>query len=316
MKSLKFYIIALSALLVFVCCSSSGGALAPQQEVALDYTSSDLWYELPTEAKYPADVFYVLPTSLADWVDESGEVQHYADVYNEQQRAAMAVSYELGQQIFGADNCNYYAPYYRQVTLDTWLDWSLVEERLPNAMIDVNDAFDYYMEHFNNGRPFILAGFSQGAKCIQELMKGLSEAEYSRMIAAYSCGFSVVESDLVSYKTIKAAQSADDLGVTICYNSAESEEGMTPILPPSAICINPVSWSTGEEPAQLEEGVTVHINKEQMVLFVEGYDSADYYRPALSSYFPIGNYHSQELIFYQDYLTANVADRVEAYMAQ
>ena len=33
---------------------------------------------------------------------------------------------------------------------------------IPKA--DVFAAFDYYIKHYNNGRPFILAGHSQGSQ--------------------------------------------------------------------------------------------------------------------------------------------------------
>ena len=37
------------------------------------------------------------------------------------------------------------------------------DRRLALAYQDVSDAFKYYLENENNGRPIILAGFSQGS---------------------------------------------------------------------------------------------------------------------------------------------------------
>ena len=39
------------------------------------------------------------------------------------------------------------------------------------AADDVNDAFQYYMAHYNHGRPFFLMGHSQGSQMLIELLK-------------------------------------------------------------------------------------------------------------------------------------------------
>ena len=56
---------------------------------------------------------------------------------------------------------------------------------------DVKAAFHHFLINYNQGRPFILAGFSQGGKSVVELMKHLSEEERKRMIAAYVLGYKV-----------------------------------------------------------------------------------------------------------------------------
>ena len=211
-----------------------------------------MWYTadaetVPETGKAQADVFYILPTCVWDWTDSQGRTVHFADVRNPEHIAAMLPSNELAYDIFGK-YADFYSPYYRQITLDSWTSDEIAEERFPYAMEDVCRAFDYYMEHWNDGRPFFLAGFSQGAKCVVELLKSLDEDEYSRLIAAYVIGYKVTESDMRN-PNIRPAQSADDTGVTVCYNSVESVASVSPGLAASEFCINPLNWSCGPEPA-------------------------------------------------------------------
>jgi hypothetical protein len=59
---------------------------------------------------------------------------------------------------------------------------------------DVTAAFEYYLRHFNSGRPFILAGHSQGSAVLKYLMSGYMKSYpdvYQRMIAAYVVGQSI-----------------------------------------------------------------------------------------------------------------------------
>ena len=59
-----------------------------------------------------------------------------------------------------------YAPYYRQanlVTFDANTPFAVQSAIFDTALTDVEAAFDYYMQHYNNGKKVILLGYSQGA---------------------------------------------------------------------------------------------------------------------------------------------------------
>ena len=68
--------------------------------------------------------------------------------------------------------------------METYMDTALITSRFPIAMGDVREAFRYYIENLNEGRPFVLAGFSQGAQALVELLKELPESLHERMVAA------------------------------------------------------------------------------------------------------------------------------------
>ena len=311
----KVYSVLLCCL--FVCLGCSDKSARYHLPTAPDYTQENAWYkELNAKGERQADVFYIAPTCVWDWQDANGNVMHFEDVYNADQREALRPSLELAADIF-APTYNFYAPYYRQITLESWMEGAdTVEERFPYAMADVKRAFDYYLEHENDGRPVILAGFSQGAKAVVELLKDMSPEVYERLVAAYVVGYSVSERELDYFNTIEAARDSIDTGVTVCYNSAATADAACPVLGKSALCINPVNWKTDGSPAYLNEVATVRVDTKNHVLLVEGFNPEDYYLPSLGDMFPVGNYHLQELTFYQDCLRKNVEQRVRHFLTK
>ena len=305
---MKHFLYILLALATGSCSESKTG---PYMAAAPDYSDAQMWYisEAEAEAEAEADVFYILPTCVWDWTDSEGRTCHYADVYNPEHIAALLPSNQLADEIFG-EYADFYSPYYRQITLDSWTDEETVNERFPHAMDDVFRAFEHYMDNMNEGKPFVIAGFSQGAKCVVELVKSLDEKEMQRLVAAYVIGYKVTEEDLQGGK-IKPAQSCSDTGVTICYNSVESPECVNPGLSPSEICINPVNWRCDQEPATVQDTVSVSVDTAHKLLIVKGLDSDKYYHPSLGNLFVKGNYHLLELELYKDSLKENVRQRIE-----
>ena len=276
-----------------------------------DYESSSSWYMVLDDSAQ-VDIFYVTPTCVWDWQDDNGLLYHYADVDNEEQREAIRPSLELADTIFGRV-ASFYAPYYRQITLESWIEGeAVVEERFPIAMSDIWDAFQYYMKHFNNGRPVVLAGFSQGAKGVVELLKMMDDEAYERMVAAYVIGYKVTEQDMACAH-IHPAKDSVDIGVVICYNSVENVEAIAPVLSPSAVCINPLNWSNDTVTAYLNDTVTVKKDDKYQVLVVDGFPSAELFLPQLADLFVQGNYHLYELTFYQNCLSHNVERRIQAF---
>lgn len=306
------------ALLYWLCVVCAGCSDGPSRYLLPaepDYAQESAWYKEAnaTPDGLQADVFYIAPTCVWDWQDAQGRVMHFEDIYNEDQRRALQPSLELAADIF-ADSYNFYAPYYRQITLESWIDGEdTVEKRFPYAMADVKRAFDYYLEHENDGRPIILAGFSQGAKAVVELLKDMPTSVYERLVAAYVIGYNVSEREVKYFKTIEAARDSVDTGVTVCYNSVANVEAICPVLSDSYLCINPVNWKTDGSPAYLNDSVTVRVDTKEHVLLVEGFNPGDYYLPSLSTLFKEGNYHLQELTFYQYFLNKNVKQRVRRF---
>ena len=322
-------------LLVFVpsACSSSEGGNEYSAPAAPDYSDKSMWYEGGRDsADCAVDVFYIAPTCVWDWTDGSGTAYHYMNVEDSAQRAAVASSDLLACRLFGG-SCRFLAPYYRQITMDSWFEPAdEIERRYRLAHADVVSAFRYYMEHRNAGRPFILAGHSQGAKAVVELLKHtLTAGQRERMVAAYVFGFSVSEAELSAYPALRPATGADDTGVVICYNSVSHVGAESPLFAGNALCINPLNWRTDATYAPpsanlgsvffdsegradtLRHTVGARIDSATSTLIVDGLDDDDYFIPSIARLFPKGNYHVQEINLYFLNLQANLRRRIEAF---
>ncbi len=305
-----FSVLALLAAVTFAACDNDEDNKQTALE-AVEYANSYYWYQTGKKIDPTlSDVFYVIPTAGEDWLDADGKVHHHLDVNNPDHRMAMENRFAMAHPIFG-DSANFFSPYYRQITLQVWAEGEeAINKYYPTTFEDVKAAFDYYMKHWNGGREFVLAGFSQGAKGVKELIKTMSDEQFARMKAAYVIGFPVLQEDLDATDRFVAAQGASDIGVTISYNSVDNEEAIGNIFRHSKMIINPANWSTGTDVAQVNDTVTNYINKEHMMLFVDGVDPTTIFQPAMSMLFPLGNFHLLELPLYAPYLRENVKKRL------
>lgn len=286
-----------------------------------DYSDSTQWYI--TDRGGVADLFYIISTETGDYSSD-GIVYHHADTYNDSLRTPL-YGEMLGVDTLLSGQLNYYSPYYRQCSLQSFQDRESIAEKMSVALSDVRKAFAWYLKNNNQGRPFILAGFSQGAIIMLELMKEMDRKTCQRMVAAYAIGTTIDQKTLDKYQMIKAAKGADDTGVTICYNSVR--DAGASLWGKSMVAINPVNWKTDETPAvlitepspllpvseQQKDTMTVHLDTSSSLLFVDGYTSTDYVMPLIGKE---GNYHSREIWLYRDQLRENMALRTERFLSK
>ena len=281
-----------------------------------DYSDPSQWYIRDRGCQ--ADLFYIISTETGDHL-MGGDTCHFADTYDDEMRFLMHKEMAAADSFYSVA-CNYYSPYYRQVSMQSWVDMETALLRLPTALDDVLNSWEYYLKHYNQGRPFILAGFSQGAHAMMHVIKHMSDSVASRMVAAYVIGYKVTQEDLDSCPHIKPAQEATDLGVTICFNSVKSPDCAVPVVSGgNQLCINPVNWRTDTVSTSFvlygrrrNDTLTVRCDPESQLLLVEGYEEK-YILPVIGRK---GNYHGMELKFYYPYIRKNMADRVEAYFRE
>ena len=312
MKKL-IYFIALVTLWGTMSCSSNEHA-ATYVPVAPDYSKEGMWYNVLNDKGEGVDVFYVVSTWEFDWLTEDGIVSHYADVFNQEHREDMSTEIKK-IATYMADGNHFYAPYYRHITLNTWatLDEDIINERFHDvAFVDIKNAFNHFTTHFNQGRPFILAGFSQGGKAVVELIKVMPEEVRKRMVAAYVLGYKVTPDDVKQAPWLIAAKDSTDTGVVICYNSVSDVKYIKPVISaPCAMCINPVNWRTDATPAILHDTITVTLSPEHNVLVLDGYDGS--HLTNILDIINVGDYHSIEPWEYSECLHKNIKQRIEAY---
>ena len=286
-----------------------------------DYGDVSQWYV--TDRGSDVDVFYIISTETGDYPLADGTTCHYADTRNDSLRAPMLAEMQ-GVDSLLSGKLNYYSPYYRQCSLQSFMNDSIMHSRLTVAAADVKRAFAHYLQHMNGGRPFILAGFSQGAMIMLEMLEEMDDATFSRMVAAYAIGVSIQQDALAGNRRIVPARGADDTGVTVCYNSVR--DAACALWPKSAVAINPVNWCTDATPATLitepsplipvteqrPDTMTVTLDPSSNLLLVKGYTATDYVLPLIGKE---GNYHSREIWLYRDQLRENIAMRAARFTA-
>ena len=162
----------------------------------------------------PADVFYVHPTTFRsrevwnqDLTDQA--TNHWTDVSVIARQAS----------VFNGC-CRVFAPRYRQAAfIDKDGERDLALEL---AYGDVARAFDWYLAHENHGRPFIIAGHSQGAWLIAELLEKRIDGTplEKRMVAAYVVGINVAEGEFgPRFKHVRICDTPAQIDCVVQWNS-------------------------------------------------------------------------------------------------
>lgn len=309
---------AVSGMLLYVAACGDNPAPATEYvyvPVAPDYADQQMWtLQLNDADGTGADVFYIPSTWEYDWYTADGRVSHHADPSRADHRADMSIEID-GVAEYMAEGNNFYSPYYRHITLDSWatLNEDTINRRYHDvAFVDIERAFTRFLEHHNHGRPIILAGFSQGGKSVVELLKVMDADTRERLVAAYVMGYKVTPADVADHPYIVAAKDSVDTGVVICYNSVSDVQYVKPVVSaPNVMCINPVNWRTDAIPAILDDTVTVVLDPGTKVLVVDGYDGS--YLPNILDILNTGDYHGAEPWLYSECLRKNFNQRIEAF---
>ncbi|MBB5684991.1 DUF3089 domain-containing protein [Sphingobium boeckii] len=158
------------------------------------------------------DVFYIHPTTF-----QSKTIWNQ-DVADTEVNAWTDASVMARQASAFNGCCRIYAPRYRQASMRG--DYRNLA--LDLAYGDIERAFDYYIKNISHGRPFILAGHSQGGYMVAELLEKRIDgtALQGRMVAAYVIGINLVEGDFPRrYKHIPICDTPSQTGCTVQWNS-------------------------------------------------------------------------------------------------
>jgi hypothetical protein len=342
---------------------------------ATDYTRAEMWLNLPgvVEAPRPpsnspsdppsettapivplqgldVDVFFAYPTA---WRAQGG--WPLAAIDNEEMRLGALYSLWVRASAFGTVG-RVFAPYYRQ--MDAAYVASLPPARVAELfygapLTDMAAAFAHYLKHYNEGRPFILAGHSQGSIVLSGLLMtalapdtptSVSSPDVSpvspgtpleRMVAAYLIGSTWTQAAFEAAPSLKPATRADDTGVVISYNTeAPVVDGFNPFSTPGAVTINPVSWRTDDTPApallskggiivrrdgtfeKREHLADARINPQRGTIVCSSVDRERFSSSRASrAYFPLGVLHENDIALYYYDLRANAELRARAWYA-
>jgi hypothetical protein len=203
----------------------------------------------------PIDCFYVYPTVSTDPTPNSDMIADPAELNVIRQQFARFAS-----------KCRPYAPLYRQVTL-AGLRRALAGGGGGGAAAltsgvqydDVRDAWNYYLDHDNKGRGFVLVAHSQGSFILAELIRKEIDGKpvQSRMVSAILLGTTLAiprGKDVGgAFQRVPLCHSASQTGCVITYASFRST-----VRPPAdtlfgkvadpnmvAACTNPAALGGG-----------------------------------------------------------------------
>ncbi|MGD8307796.1 MAG: DUF3089 domain-containing protein [Chromatiales bacterium] len=236
---------------------------------ALDYARDQNWAALPSTAdaadqspiaamaapqprERRADVFFVHPTtylSMFGWnattdderlnnLTAKGPIRLQASAFN--------------------GCCRVFAPRYRQAALRAFMSRSpRARDAMDLAYGDVRQAFLYYLEHLDEGRPLIIASHSQGTLHAIRLLEEFFADDPTlrgRLVVAYLIGWPLACDGLPG---IPACERASDTGCFVSWSTyvwgTERAHGKGA---ENACCVNPLTWQRGDgyAPAELNLG--------------------------------------------------------------
>lgn len=298
-------ILLFAALLLLAC--NPNKPVDPQPAAAIDYADTTYWYAFGENDKV-ADVFYVYPTvSTISYADNDSS--WFADISQAEVRGEANGNQRFNKMLYG--DYNFYAPYYRQMIFESYSQPdSVLQKNAAFAAQDVKDAFQYYMAHGNQGRPFFLVGHSQGSQMLIELLKsGMMPEQRKLLVAAYCIGYKVTAGELAQYpEALCPAHDSTEVGKLIIFNSVTDTTAIGMVSLGDVVGINPTTWaaSTDTIAAEYQLGMAKYNASRDSVLLVPCPTRTYLYKhttvcpdldpdmvfiPAYEQMFPHGNLH-------------------------
>lgn len=194
-----------------------------------------------------ADVFFVHPTTYT--YEPTNQFTWNADVNDEELNAKTDNSTILNQASVFNGSCRIFAPRYRQAHYSAFTTENPENKKqsLDVAYQDVKNAFEYYLENYNNGRPIVIASHSQGTIHAGRLIKEFFDGKplQKQLVEAYLIGIATPPD---YFETIKVSESAEHIGGFVTWNTF-----IKGFYPPyyndglkNAVCVNPLTWNTDE----------------------------------------------------------------------
>jgi hypothetical protein len=258
-------ILAFSLLLVFVLgCSKKYHAFVQRYEFKeknsipdysnLDYWAAHPWKNDPSDSTSKSlrcqkidslvDVFFLHPTTYTDV--RFGWNANINDAYINAKTDYSSMLYQAS--VFN-QHCRIFAPRYRQAHISAFfINNDDTKAALDTAYSDIKRAFEFYLEHYNNNRPIIIAGHSQGAMMGERLLKEFFDGKplQQKLVAAYIVGWPISQN---SFEKIPVCN--DSLQTNCFCGWRTFKKNYIPIYirnePTISFVTNPLSWTTTNE---------------------------------------------------------------------
>ena len=203
------------------------------------------------------DVFFLHPTTYTNKMNEFN-----AGIDDEYINAKTDYSSILYQASVFNNQCRVFAPRYRQAHITNFFsnDKEKAAQAFELAYADVKSSFQYYLQHWNNQRPLIIASHSQGSLLAEKLLKEFFDASTTalagqassaqplkiKLVVAYIIGWPVPKDYFTSLKMCE-----DSLQTGCICSWRTFRKGFVPFYlknkPDASFATNPLTWTTGNE---------------------------------------------------------------------
>lgn len=266
-------------ILFFLSCSAgttrniTGYRLGQDTVGAPDYGKLDYWAAHPfkkdlsdsipppleemTIKDSTTDVFFLHPTTLT----AASELQWNASLDD----SALNAKTDRTTILFQAsafNECRLFAPRYRQAHVRAYFtsDTASAHKAFDLAYDDIRTAFQYYLDHYNQGRPIIIASHSQGTTHAERLLKEFFENKplAGRLVAAYIIGMAIPGD---YFSGLQPCRDSTSTGCVIGWRTyrAGYEPSFVTEEKNSSWVVNPLTWTTDEKeaPRSLNKGAVL-----------------------------------------------------------
>lgn len=235
---------------------------------APDYANEKYWAVLPNKipnqlqqfihvdsTQERADIFYVYPTLFKDPKNSAWNADVNDKVFNKE-ILDQPIHYQASAW---ARVGRIFAPYYRQSHYRIYVKPYALQSgsSFEIAYSDVKKAFEFYLKHYNNGRPIIIASHSQGSAHCKRLLKEFFDGKplQKQLVAAYIPGTKVLLND---FKTLHPLTSPSEIGGYLVWNSYK--KGKKPknfdTWFKGGVTSNPITWNNQKQSdIQFHKGV-------------------------------------------------------------
>lgn len=271
-----FCLLLVSVLLACGCSKSLPAFKAENQPAAPDYSLQQHWSTLPfhkdaadqipksetwiNDSLKQVDVFYIYPTIYRD-----GDTWN-ADVANKKLNRKIdkfPVKYQAS--VFNRVG-RIYAPRYRQGTYECFNDSVNGPLSLAFAYEDVKLAFEYYMAHYNQGRPIIIASHSQGTyharKLLREYFDNAKMKE--KLVCAYLVGYAIYPEQYQILTPCKRSTETNCYVTWATFKDGYNYPDEDKDLLVGDVAVNPVTWKMDTVAATGKGGFLLRMNRKKL----------------------------------------------------
>jgi hypothetical protein len=194
---------------------------------APDYADPASWALIPANPSLwrpsdpPADIFFVAPTTFDGGREWNGPITDRRA--NRLLTTVMLPNYAGPFQRVG----RMFAPRYRQASLYAFMtNKEDAREARAFAYGDVRRAFDAFLQHYNQGRPFVIVGVEQGGGLAARLISDVVARDprlLSRFAAAYLIATLVPAAEYGAGSKTPACTANGQVGCVLAWQAATSD---------------------------------------------------------------------------------------------